>query len=68
MGFVMSVDNETITLLKHLEARTNIAIDILIIKRDNCLPSDKYPYRYIIRKLEQCLGAIHKAQDKVENS
>ena len=64
----MTIDNETITLLKHLEARINIDIDILITKRDKCLPSDKYPYRYIVRKLEQCLGAIHKAQDKVENN
>jgi hypothetical protein len=61
----MTIDNETITLLKHLEARTNIAIDILITKRDECLPADKYTYRYITRKLEQALGAIHKAQDKV---
>jgi hypothetical protein len=62
----MTIDNETITLLKHLEARTNIAIDILITKRDSV--TNKQHYRYIIRKLEQCLGAIHKAQDKVENS
>jgi hypothetical protein len=62
---VEMVDNETLTLLSHLEARTNISIDILINKRDNCLPADKYLYRYIARKLEQCLGAIHKAQDKV---
>jgi hypothetical protein len=64
----MTIDNETITLLANLETRTNIAIDILITKREACLPSDKYPYRYIVRKLEQCLGAIHKAQDKVENN
>ena len=63
----MTIDNETKLLLSHLEARTNIAIDILITKRDNCLPSDKYPYRYIARKLEQCLGAIHKAQDKIND-
>jgi hypothetical protein len=62
----MTIDNETITLLKHLEARVNIAIDILITKRDSV--TNKQHYRYIIRKLEQALGAIHKAQDKVENN
>lgn len=64
----MTVDQETKQGLQELEVLINFHIDNLIIKRDNCLPSDKYPYRYIARKLEQCLGAIHKAQDKVEES
>jgi hypothetical protein len=64
----MTIDHETLTLLANLEARTNISIDILINKRDECLTADKYLYRYITRKLEQCLGAIHKAQDKVKEN
>ncbi len=61
----MTIDHETLTLLHNLEARTNTSIDILINKRDNCSLADKYLYRYIVRKLEKCLGAIHKAQDKI---
>jgi hypothetical protein len=69
MGFsAMIIDEETRIWLVVLERDVNDIVDRLITKRDKCLPSDKYPYRYIARKLEQCLGAIHKAQDKVGNS
>ncbi len=68
------IDVETIVILQELELAINKAIDKLIVKRQSAQTlkssQDKnvYFYRYICRKLEQALGYIHKAIDKVEYS
>lgn len=59
------MDKETIQSLKAIEDIINDNIDKLIVKRDNAIDSEKYLYRYTTRKLEEALGAIHKAQDKI---
>ena len=56
----------TMKLLNDLEVLINDDIDQLIPKRENCAAQDKYSYRYIIKKLEVALGAVHKAQDKIK--
>ena len=60
------IDKETISILSNLESSINIAIDKLIKKRQEAFGRDIYFYRFICRKLEQMLGYVHKAMDKVE--
>ena len=59
------IDLQMQTELASLEASINASIDALIPKRDQASPEDRYLYRYVTKKLEVALGAIHKAQDKI---
>jgi len=59
------IDLQMQTELASLEASINASIDALIPKRDRAKPEDRYLYRYVTKKLETALGAIHKAQDKI---
>lgn len=60
------MDSETRAILHQLNNILNDNIDILIRKRNNAIPKDKYEYRYICRKLENAVGNINKAIDKFE--
>jgi len=62
------IDLQTQTELASLEASINASIDTLIPKRDQASSEDRYLYRYVTKKLEVALGAIHKAQDKINYS
>lgn len=62
------IDAETKQILIELEQAVNVGIDKLIKKRTVAIGSDIYFYRYLCRKLEQSLGYLHKAMDKVENN
>lgn len=59
------MDIATKARLDILEREINHQIDILIKKRDACEGNNKYLYRYVARKLEQALGFVHKAQEKI---
>ena len=60
------IDNETKKELEWLEQTINFNIDILIPKREAAVNGIKHNYRYIIKKLEVALEAVHKAQDKIK--
>jgi hypothetical protein len=52
--------------LAFLERRLNLVIDTLIPLRDGADGSRKYKYRYVTRKMEVALGAVHLAQEKID--
>ena len=58
------IDPDIITQLTVLELSLNASIDSLIIKRDQAV-DDKMVYRYIVKKLENALGEIHKAEQRI---
>jgi hypothetical protein len=60
------MDAETYAILYELHKAINLAIDKLIVKRNNAFLREKYFYRYTSRKLEQALGCVGKALDKIE--
>lgn len=62
------MDQETKQTLHQLSDILNDNLDVLIKKRDNAAPKDKYPYRYICRKLEIAIGSVNKALDKANAS
>lgn len=63
----MNLDTgELQTYLANLEADVNNKINILIKNRNSACGEEKYIYRYVTRKMEDILGSIHKAQDKIE--
>ena len=58
------MNNQELTiLLTEIEDKANNAIDKLIVRRQNDV--DKAFPRYIIKKLEIIIGAVHRAQDKM---
>lgn len=61
------IDPDTITDLQALDIVINAAIDRLIPKRDQAI-DDKGTYRYIVRRLESCLGLVHRALDRVDQN
>ena len=59
----MMQDYELAQLLTDIETKANDAIDKLIVRRQNDV--DKAFPRYIIKKFEIIIGAVHRAQDKM---
>lgn len=57
------MDQELIDFLNTTEATANNLIDKLIVKRQ--VEPDKAVTRYMIKKLEVIVGAVHRAQDKL---
>ena len=58
------IDNHTRQTLHQLSDILNDNLDILIRKRENAAPQDKYLYRYICKKLEIAIGSVNKVLDK----
>lgn len=56
-------DQELSALLKDIEDKANDAIDKLIARRIS--ESEKATTRYMIKKLEVIIGAVHRAQDRM---
>lgn len=56
-------NHELSEFLQNVEATVNDAIDKLIVRRQQ--EADKAFSRYVIKKLEVVIGAIHKVQDKL---
>lgn len=52
--------------LAFLERRIDLLIDVLIPLRQNAPNGDKQMLSYITKKMEVALGAIHRAQDKID--
>ncbi len=65
MGYLMT-DNEIIQLLEEIAEKSNVAIDKLIIVRQNCLDSRKQKLSYVTKKLEVIVGACNKSIDKLQ--
>jgi hypothetical protein len=60
------IDPDTSHDLNELEAKINILLDRLIIKRDEALAKEKQTYRYVTNKVQLALTSINKAIDRVE--
>lgn len=52
--------------LAFMERRINLVLDVLIPLRQNAPNGDKQMLSYITKKMEVALGAIHRAQDKID--
>jgi hypothetical protein len=61
------IDPDTSHDLNELEAKINILLDRLIIKRDEAIAKEKQAYRYVTNKVQQALTSINKALDRIES-
>ena len=59
-------DIEITVLLQEISEQANVAIDKLIITRQNCLDSRKQKLSYITKKLEVIVGAANRGLEKLE--
>ena len=59
------MNNQLLRKLENWENQINDEIDDLIIKRRKSDPEDVAELRYVIKKLEVCVGALQKAEDKI---
>ena len=59
-------DNDIKWLLQHILDQSNVAIDKLIITRQNCLDSRKQKLSYITKKLEVIVGAANRGLEKLK--
>lgn len=60
-------DNEINQLLQNISEQANIAIDKLIVTRQNCIDSRKQKLSYITKKLEVIVGACNRGLDKLDD-
>ncbi len=60
-------DIDIANLLQEIAEKSNIAIDKLIVCRQNCLDSRKQKLSYITKKLEVIVGAANRSLDKLED-
>lgn len=59
-------DIEISQLLQSIADQSNIAIDKLIVERQNCLDSRKQKLSYVTKKLEVIVGACNRSLDKLQ--